>query len=231
LVLAQESDAHVVVITLLLSAWMYLWCGEADAVRERIDRLLDVTSHYGMNPNWQGVGVTLLRAGVLTLEGRAQEAVAILRDIVLPAHEPRVAASARLARAVAYAGAGQAEAALDAINDALDFQIKSESRGHDADADRLRGEILLIQPQPDQGEAERCFRTAIEIARRRSAKSWELRATMSLARLLDQQGQRDEARTMLAESYGWFTEGFDTADLMQARALLDDLESQASANL
>ncbi len=224
LVLAQESDAHVLVITLFLSAWMHLWCGEADAVRERIDRVLDVTSHYGMNPNWQGLGVTLLRAGALILEGRAQEAVAILRDIELPAHVPLSAATARLARAVAYAGAGQAEAALDAINDALDFQIKSEIRGHEAEVHRFRGKILLIQPQPDQGEAERCFRTAIEIARRQSAKSWELRATMNLARLLDKQGKRDEARAMLAEIYGWFTEGFDTADLKEAKGLMEYLE-------
>ena len=74
-------------------------------------------------------------------------------------------------------------------------------------------------------EAERCFRTAIEIARRQSARSAELRATTSLARLLAKQGRRDEARTMLAEIYGWFTEGFDTADLKDAKALLEELSS------
>ena len=70
-----------------------------------------------------------------------------------------------------------------------------------------------------------CFRTAIEIARRQSAKSLELRATTSLARLLATQGRRDEARTMLADIYGWFTEGFDTADLKDAKALLDELSN------
>ena len=70
---------------------------------------------------------------------------------------------------------------------------------------------------------ERCFRTAIEIARRQSARIAELRATTSLARLLEKQGRRDEARTMLAEIYNWFTEGFDTADLKEAKALLDQL--------
>ena len=74
-------------------------------------------------------------------------------------------------------------------------------------------------------EAERCLRTAIEIAREQSAKSWELRTTMSLARLLGRQGRRDEARAMLADIYGWFTEGFDTADLKDAKALLDELKS------
>ena len=72
-------------------------------------------------------------------------------------------------------------------------------------------------------EAEKCFRQAIEIARRQEAKSLELRATMSLARLLDKQGKRDEARTTLADIYGWFTEGFDTADLRDAKALVDEL--------
>ena len=72
-------------------------------------------------------------------------------------------------------------------------------------------------------EAAECFRDAIEVARRQSAKSWELRATMSLARLLRDTGRRDEARTMLADIYNWFTEGFDTADLKDAKALLDEL--------
>ena len=87
----------------------------------------------------------------------------------------------------------------------------------------VKGELLLAQNPSDVAEAERCFRTAIEIARRQSARSAELRATTSLARLLDEQGRRDEARTMLAEIYNWFTEGFDTADLKDAKALLDEL--------
>jgi predicted ATPase len=76
---------------------------------------------------------------------------------------------------------------------------------------------------PSTSEAESAFRRAIEIAQQQSAKSWELRATMSLARLLAKQGRRDEARAMLAEIYGWFTEGFDTADLRDAKALIDEL--------
>jgi tetratricopeptide (TPR) repeat protein len=88
---------------------------------------------------------------------------------------------------------------------------------------RLKGELLLLQNASAQAQAESCFREAIEIARRQQAKSWELRATMSLARLLAKQGRRDEARTMLSEIYGWFTEGFDTADLKDAKALLDQL--------
>ena len=82
---------------------------------------------------------------------------------------------------------------------------------------------MLVQNPTDSAEAEQCFLTAIEIARRQSARWPELGATTSLARLLNQQGRRDEARAMLAEIYGWFTEGFDTADLKDAKALLDEL--------
>jgi predicted ATPase len=89
----------------------------------------------------------------------------------------------------------------------------------------VKGELLLVQNPSDVAEAEQCFRTAIEIARRQSARSAELVATTSLARLLNGQGRRDEARAMLAQIYGWFTEGFDTRDLKDAKALLDELNA------
>jgi predicted ATPase len=82
---------------------------------------------------------------------------------------------------------------------------------------------LLVENPSDVAEAEQCFRTAIEIARRQSARSEELRATTSLARMLRDTARRDEARAMLAEIYNWFTEGFDTSDLKEAKALLDEL--------
>jgi predicted ATPase len=88
---------------------------------------------------------------------------------------------------------------------------------------RLKGELLLLQTDFHAGQAESCFQRSIEVARLQSAKSWELRATTSLARLLAHQGRRDEARSMLADIYNWFTEGFDTADLKDAKALLDQL--------
>ena len=82
---------------------------------------------------------------------------------------------------------------------------------------------MLVQNPPDVAEAERCFRKAIEVAHHQDAKSLELQATTSLARLLAKEGKADEARSILAEIYGWFTEGFDTADLKDAKALLDEL--------
>jgi len=86
---------------------------------------------------------------------------------------------------------------------------------------RLRGELLLKQGRTEPAEAD--FREAIALAQKMGAKAWELRATTSRARLLAKQGKRGEARAMLAEIYGWFTEGFDTADLKDAKALLDEL--------
>src|SRR6202008_1744539 len=97
-----------------------------------------------------------------------------------------------------------------------------EIRHHEAEIHRLKGELLLKQNKTNVAEAQSCFERAIEITRRQSARSCELRATMSLARLLDKQGRRDEARAMLAEIYGWFTEGFETRDLKEAKALLDE---------
>src|SRR5260370_32483547 len=89
-----------------------------------------------------------------------------------------------------------------------------------ADLYRLEGEFLLMAGA-GENDVEESFRQAIAIAQRQEAKSWELRATISLARLLVKQGKRDEARTMLADIYNWFTEGFDTADLKDAKALLE----------
>jgi predicted ATPase len=89
------------------------------------------------------------------------------------------------------------------------------------------GELLLKQNESNAAEAQNFFERAIEVARTQSAKSWELRATTSLVRLLASQGHRDEARTRLADIYNWFTEGFDTDDLKEAKALLDQLDSKS----
>jgi predicted ATPase len=92
-----------------------------------------------------------------------------------------------------------------------------------AEAYRLQGELLLRQATPDTAQAAACFQQALAIARRQQAKSWELRAAMSLCRLWQRQGKRGEARVLLTPIYGWFTEGFDTADLQEASALLGEL--------
>ncbi len=118
----------------------------------------------------------------------------------------------------AYGEAGQTEEGLALLAEALDVVSKTGEHFYEAELYRLRGDLLL--KIEERGSPEACFHQAIEIARRQSAKSWELRATMSLSRLWQQQGKATEARQMLADIYGWFTEGFNTADLKEAKALL-----------
>ena len=118
---------------------------------------------------------------------------------------------------------GRFEEGMRAVNENLALADESEGRLHEADSYRLKGELILAGNSWNIAAAQACFERAIAIARKQSAKSWELRASTSLARLLMKLGHRDEARQRLAEIYGWFTEGFDTADLKDAKALLDEL--------
>jgi predicted ATPase len=119
--------------------------------------------------------------------------------------------------------AGSIGDAAELIAEAKAAAHKSNEQMFGPELFRLEGEIRLLAGTPKSGESEKCFRDSINLARRQGAKLWELRATMSLARLLDKQGRRDEARAMLAAIYNWFTEGFDTADLKDAKALLEEL--------
>ena len=95
----------------------------------------------------------------------------------------------------------------------------------EAEVNRIAGEIALLSPEPDAAKAEAYFERALAIAFAQQAKSWELRAAMSMARLWRDQGKRDKARELLAPVYGWFTEGFDTRDLREAKAVLGELAS------
>jgi predicted ATPase len=106
---------------------------------------------------------------------------------------------------------------------ALELLETNQVRFAEAELRRLNGELLLLAGQ-DSDDAERCFREALAIAQRQEAKWWELRATASLARLLMKQARRNEARSMLAEIYSWFTEGFNTRDLQEAKQLLNELD-------
>jgi len=122
-----------------------------------------------------------------------------------------------------YLLAKRADDGLRVVSEGLRDLEGSKRRRDHAELHRLKGELLLLQNGAGATEAESCFCEAIEISRRQQAKSWELRATTSLARLLATQCKRNEARTILTEIYGWFTEGFDTADLKDAKALLDEM--------
>jgi predicted ATPase len=123
--------------------------------------------------------------------------------------------------AAAHHEAGQAQDGLELLEEALDRVAKNDERWFAAEVHRLRGELSLSLFDP--GEAEECFLRAARVAQEQNAKMWELRATMSLARLRCDRGRRSEARDLLAPVYGWFTEGFDIADLKDAKALLEEL--------
>ncbi len=127
--------------------------------------------------------------------------------------------------ATALGRSGQFDEALRTIDNAFPMIERTGARFYEAEIHRLKGELLVAQNPSNAAEAQHCFSRAIEISRMQLAKLWELRATNSLARLLDKQGKRDEARTMLADIYNWFTEGFDTADLKDAKVLLDELSA------
>ena len=119
--------------------------------------------------------------------------------------------------------AGKIEEGLAALDDALAQAAVSGARGWDAEIHRLRGELTGRLPYPDPAKAEDSFRTALAIAREQGTRGYELRAATSLARLRRDQSRQAEARDLLAPVYSWFTEGFETADLKQAKTLLDEL--------
>jgi len=125
--------------------------------------------------------------------------------------------------AEAYGKVGQPEEGLKVFAKALAIVENTGERYWEAELHRLKGELLLMQNMKKMGEAEECFQKALDTARHQQAKSLELRAKMSLSRLLQRQGKRKEARQILSEIYALFTEGFDTADLKEAKALLDKL--------
>ena len=125
--------------------------------------------------------------------------------------------------ASAHAELGQFDDAWHCVGEAMTAVETTKERWCEAEIHRIAGEIALKSPEPDVAKAEAYFERAIAIARAQQAKSWELRAAMSLARLWRDQGKRDAARDLLAPVYNWFTEGFDTLDLKEAKALLDEL--------
>jgi predicted ATPase len=158
---------------------------------------------------------TILHGWAIAIQGHHDEGIAQLQEGI----DAYRATGSELGRplwlsllAEACIEAGRLDEGLSALTPTLGAEMY-----------RLKGELLLNQDNSNATEAQSCFERAIGIARKQSAKSWELRATTSLAHLLRGTGRRDEARAMLAEIYGWFTEGFDTCDLKDAKALLDEL--------
>ena len=171
---------------------------------------------------------TIGRDWALAAQGQGTEGTAQMRQD-LTAHRATGAEQSRpynlALLAEAYGSVGQPAEGLALLAEALTTVDRTGERGWEAELYRLKGELLLAQVGESQevSEAETCFQQALAVAQRQQAKSWELRAAMSLSRLWQHQGKRAEARELLAPVYGWFTEGFDTADLQEAKTLLDAL--------
>ena len=166
----------------------------------------------------------MLRGWALVEEGQGEEDVAQLREgyAAYCGDGAQIECSHWLALlAEAYRDTGRPTEGLRPIAEALDHVAQTGIVYYEAELHRLDGELRLHLDAPDEQRAEASFRRALEIARRQQAKSWELRAATSLGRLRGEQGRRMEARDLLAPVYGWFTEGFDTADLKDAKAVLD----------
>ena len=200
--------------------------GEPHLAQETSDALIALCNERGFS-NFLGVAVSM-RGCVMITQQDGKEGLAQMKEGLAASQ----AAGADLWRpyfmtllAGAYLRIGRFDDGFLAVAEALDVTTKRDTHNYEAETHRIKGELLLqrIASKDDATEALNSLERAVGIARQQGANSLELRATTSLARLLAKQGRRDEARTMLAEIYDWFSEGFDTADLKEAKALLDEL--------
>jgi predicted ATPase/class 3 adenylate cyclase len=222
------SHPFSIAYALALSAGLHHLRREGEASLTLANEYLRLSTENGFE-RMSAFGVVDRGSALIELN-RAEQGIVQLEEGIAKARATRseyTLASYLAALGNGYGKAGRAAEGLAAVAEGLDASEKSGERSFEAELYRLRGELLLKHDAPVgskvEDEAQGCFRQALEIARRQQARWWELRATMSLARVLDKRGRRDEACTMLAEIFGWFTEGFGTADLKDAKALLDQL--------
>jgi predicted ATPase len=197
---------------------------EMAVVLERAEVLIALADEQGF-PFWRDCGFIQKGSAMIAL-GKIAEGVALIDQGVetLQAAGAEIGkASGLTQRAFAHGKMGQVEEGLKIADEALVLVQQGRERNDEAEHYRIKGGLLRMLAVPDEQQAETCFQRALDIARRQQAKSWELRAATSLARLWQKQGKRAEARTLLAEVYNWFTEGFETADLQEAKALLEEL--------
>jgi predicted ATPase len=197
---------------------------EVQAAQERAEALISLATDQGF-PYWMAIG-SLQRGWALAQQGQHQEGIAQITQ-GLRAYRATGAETLRAyflaLLADVHGTLGELEAGLAVLMEALTLVDKTGERWYEPEIYRLKGVLLLQQSSANQVVAEACFHHALDIARSQQAKSFELRIATSLARLWQQQGRRQEAHDLLAPIYGWFTEGFDTADLKDAKALLDTL--------
>ena len=224
LALARELEhPYSLVWTLSWAAILHWHRREPHTTLEQLEPAMALATEHGLVP-WTTQG-TILRGRVMATQGHAVEGIGQIQQ-GLAAY--RGTGSALLQPyflallSETYRRAGQAEAGLTGLADALRLVDNTGERWYQAELYRLKGELLLDLSAECYPEAALCMQQALTIARQQQAKSLELRAAMSLARLWQQQGKSDIAQQLLAESYGWFTEGFATADLQEAQGLLQE---------
>ncbi|MCL4707276.1 AAA family ATPase [bacterium] len=205
---------------------------EQHMMLERAERLIALAEEQGF-PFWRACG-EIQKGSALFERGQHDEALALIDQAVADLHAggAQIGEAAGLAqRALAYGKMGRVEEGLQIIDEAIEMVKNGGERHIEAEQWRIKGELLLMQSDrgkfngllpAQQQQAEECFRRALTVAQQQRAKSWELRAAMSLSRLWQKQGKAAEATAFLSEIYHWFTEGFDTADLQEAKQLLGE---------
>jgi adenylate cyclase len=200
-------------------ATILAWRGEGAEALTYVEAQLAVAAEHGFS-NWLSFG-RLVRGQALALLGKEEEAISELKNAL-----DSLATTGAMAPGWAYANLARSYLAAERPEEGLKITVKgldTPDHANDAYLYRLQGELLLISDSGKAADAERSFRAGIATASKQCAKYAELGATIGLARLLRDTNRRQEARSMLAEIYSWFTEGFDTADLKEAKALFDEL--------
>jgi predicted ATPase len=220
----EISQAATLMYALYFGRWTHFHCGIYAAVTAQLDELVALVDEKGAE-GWKGLGMSF-QGCVLAFTGKAADAVHMITSGVEAYRSIGGTLFAPLYLsylAGAHAHLGQFDEAWRCIGEAMNMMETAKERWFEAEANRMAGDIALKSPKPDTAKAEAYFERALAVARKQQAKSLEMRAAISMARLYRDQGKRDEARDLLAPVYGWFTEGFDTLDLKEAKALLQEL--------
>jgi predicted ATPase len=220
----EMGQAATLMLALYFAAMPYTLCGNHAAAAAHAQELVALAEEKG-SLFWKA-NVIEMQGGELALTGKAQDAV----QTIISGRTARRATGTTVfmpwylsCLAIAYSKLGQHDDAWCCIGEAMTAVETTKEKWCEVEIHRTRGEIALLSPDRDAAKAQACFERALAVARAQQAKSWELRAAMSMARLWRDQGKRDEAQELLAPVYSWFTEGFNTLDLKQAKALLDEL--------
>ncbi len=222
----ELGQAVSLMVALSVSGLTHIFCGNYVEASEQSDEVVPLAGEKGAII-WQAFGM-MNRGCAMALIGRASDAVQIMTSGATAFRSTGATVIMPLWLsywARAFAELGQIDDARRCVSEAMTAMETSKESWCEADVYRIAGKMALMSPDPDAKKAEAYFERALAVARKQQAKSWELRAAMSMARLWGDHGKREAARELLAPVYGWFTEGFDTLDLKEAKALLDELHA------